>query len=80
MVYPAFGVVFAKGIEGFSQLDPAVRRHQGDRNALWWVLSRVLLSPTTSQVSFETGSLSLPSFPPSRSASRITSSHLLLPP
>lgn len=37
MVYPAFGVVFAKGIEGFSQLDPHVRRHAGDRNALWYV-------------------------------------------
>lgn len=35
MVYPAFGIVFAKGIEGFSQDDPKVRRFQGDRNALW---------------------------------------------
>jgi ATP-binding cassette subfamily B (MDR/TAP) protein 1 len=38
MVYPAFGVVFAKGIDGFSQSDHSERRHQGDRNALWYVL------------------------------------------
>lgn len=37
MVYPAFGIVFAKGIDGFSQIDPHVRRHDGDRNALWYV-------------------------------------------
>lgn len=37
MVYPAFGVVFAKGIEGFSLPDASERRFQGDRNALWFV-------------------------------------------
>ena len=37
MVYPAFGLVFAKGIAGFSLPDPAERRFQGDRNALWCV-------------------------------------------
>ncbi|KAJ3566036.1 hypothetical protein NP233_g7253 [Leucocoprinus birnbaumii] len=36
MVYPAFGVVFAKGITGFSEPDPHVRRFDGDRNALWF--------------------------------------------
>ena len=35
MVYPAFGVVYAKGIQGFSQLTPEERKHMGDRNALW---------------------------------------------
>jgi ATP-binding cassette subfamily B (MDR/TAP) protein 1 len=35
MVYPAFGIVFAKGLEGFAQVDPQTRRHDGDRNALW---------------------------------------------
>jgi len=35
MVYPAFGVVYAKGIDGFSQLEKFDRRFQGDRNALW---------------------------------------------
>ncbi|KJA18017.1 hypothetical protein HYPSUDRAFT_169806 [Hypholoma sublateritium FD-334 SS-4] len=35
MVYPAFGVVYAKGIQGFSQSSSIERRHEGDRNALW---------------------------------------------
>jgi ATP-binding cassette subfamily B (MDR/TAP) protein 1 len=35
MVYPAFGVVFAQGITGFSITDNRERRHEGDRNALW---------------------------------------------
>lgn len=39
MVYPAFGVVFAKGINGFSLPTAAERRFQGDRNALWYVWS-----------------------------------------
>lgn len=38
MVYPAFGVVYSKGITGFSDLDPHQRRHDGDRNALWLFL------------------------------------------
>lgn len=37
MVYPAFGVVYAKGIQGFSAIEAEDRRHQGDRNALWYV-------------------------------------------
>jgi hypothetical protein len=37
MVYPAFGVVYAKGIQGFSAIEASDRRHQGDRNALWCV-------------------------------------------
>ncbi|KXN88295.1 Leptomycin B resistance protein pmd1 [Leucoagaricus sp. SymC.cos] len=42
MVYPAFGIVFAKGIEGFSQLDPHERRFQGDRNALWFFIIAII--------------------------------------
>ena len=42
MVYPAFGVVFAKGIEGFSKVNPAERRHDGDRNALWLFIIAIL--------------------------------------
>jgi len=37
MVYPAFGVVFANGITGFSLTDNHARRVAGDRNALWCV-------------------------------------------
>jgi len=36
MVFPAFGVVYAKGIKGFSDFDPHQRRHDGDRTALWF--------------------------------------------
>jgi ATP-binding cassette subfamily B (MDR/TAP) protein 1 len=39
MVYPAFGIVYAKGITAFSQTDPHDRRVMGDRNALWYVQS-----------------------------------------
>ncbi|PPQ73650.1 hypothetical protein CVT26_010608 [Gymnopilus dilepis] len=35
MIYPAFGIVFAKGIDGFSLLERGERRKAGDRNALW---------------------------------------------
>ncbi|KAF8149154.1 P-loop containing nucleoside triphosphate hydrolase protein [Crassisporium funariophilum] len=41
-VYPAFGIVYAKGIEGFSLTDHAARRHAGDRNALWLFLIAIL--------------------------------------
>lgn len=37
MVYPGFGIVYAKGITGFSALTKEERRFQGDRNALWLV-------------------------------------------
>ncbi|PPQ96673.1 hypothetical protein CVT26_010302 [Gymnopilus dilepis] len=42
MVYPAFGVVYAKGIQGFSQLTSEERRHMGDRNALWMFIIAIL--------------------------------------
>ncbi|KAJ2930895.1 hypothetical protein H1R20_g6196, partial [Candolleomyces eurysporus] len=35
LVYPAFGVVFAKGIEGFEKRTAAERQHEGNRTALW---------------------------------------------
>jgi hypothetical protein len=38
MVYPAFCLVYALGIQGFSQLEASGRRFQGDWNALWQVL------------------------------------------
>ncbi|KAI0639804.1 P-loop containing nucleoside triphosphate hydrolase protein [Trametes polyzona] len=36
--YPAMGIVFALGINGFSDLTSAQRRHDGDRNALWFFI------------------------------------------
>ncbi|THG99670.1 hypothetical protein EW026_g2717 [Hermanssonia centrifuga] len=38
VVYPAFGIVFGKAVNSFSELDPHQRRHDGDRNALWLFL------------------------------------------
>ncbi|CCM03554.1 uncharacterized protein FIBRA_05690 [Fibroporia radiculosa] len=40
--YPAFGIVYAKGINGFSVTDESVRRHDGDRVALWFFLIAIL--------------------------------------
>ncbi|KZT73923.1 ste6-like protein [Daedalea quercina L-15889] len=40
--YPAFGIVYAKGINGFQNIDPHVRRHDGDRVALWFFLIAIL--------------------------------------
>ena len=37
MVYPAFGLVYSRGINVFSLSDPVTRRHEGDRIALWCV-------------------------------------------
>ncbi|KZT18619.1 P-loop containing nucleoside triphosphate hydrolase protein [Neolentinus lepideus HHB14362 ss-1] len=37
-VYPAFGVVFAKGINAFSQTNPHDRRTQGDDSALYFFI------------------------------------------
>jgi len=42
MVYPAFGVVYALALDGFSQPDPHERRHSGDRNALWFFIISIL--------------------------------------
>jgi len=42
MVYPAFGVLFSRGISAFSKIDPHERRHEGDRNALWLFIVAIL--------------------------------------
>ncbi|KAL4267597.1 GTPase-activating protein [Pleurotus pulmonarius] len=42
LVWPAFGIVYAKGIEGFSFTDHAQRRFAGDRNALWLFLIAII--------------------------------------
>jgi hypothetical protein len=34
MVYPAFGVVFAKDVDGFSQLEKSERRRDGQGRSL----------------------------------------------
>lgn len=38
MTYPSFGIVYGKGINGFSDTSGSQRRHDGDRNALWFFL------------------------------------------
>ncbi|KAJ6605662.1 P-loop containing nucleoside triphosphate hydrolase protein [Mycena sp. CBHHK59/15] len=40
-VYPAFGIVYAKGITGFS-LEGHARRVAGDRNALWFFIIAIV--------------------------------------
>ncbi|KII86803.1 hypothetical protein PLICRDRAFT_43464 [Plicaturopsis crispa FD-325 SS-3] len=42
MVYPAFGIVYAKGIKGFSDSTNSERRFDGDRNALWFFIIAIL--------------------------------------
>jgi ATP-binding cassette subfamily B (MDR/TAP) protein 1 len=42
MVYPAFGLVYANGINGFSAVDPHRRRFSGDRNALWFFVIAII--------------------------------------
>jgi hypothetical protein len=46
MVFPAYGVVFSKGINGFFDLDPHTRRHDGDRTALWLFLIAIISTCT----------------------------------
>ncbi|KAJ7111081.1 P-loop containing nucleoside triphosphate hydrolase protein [Mycena epipterygia] len=38
IVYPTYAVIYSKGIVAFSNPDPHVRRHLGDRTALWMFL------------------------------------------
>ncbi|OCH89914.1 P-loop containing nucleoside triphosphate hydrolase protein [Obba rivulosa] len=40
--YPAFGIVYAKGINAFSDTNNHARRHDGDRTALWFFLIAIL--------------------------------------
>lgn len=42
MVYPAFGLVYAKALDGFALPNPLDRRHAGDRNALWVFLIAII--------------------------------------
>ncbi|KAJ3557811.1 hypothetical protein NM688_g1262 [Phlebia brevispora] len=53
-VWPVFGIVFGKAIDGFSASDPHVRRHDGDRNALWLFVIAIIswLTQGGSNVSF----------------------------
>ncbi|PBK89179.1 multidrug resistance protein 1 [Armillaria gallica] len=41
MVYPAYGIVYAKAIDGFS-LSGSELRHSGDRNALWFFIIAII--------------------------------------
>ncbi|KAM6491113.1 multidrug resistance protein 1, partial [Amanita muscaria] len=43
-VYPAFGIVFARGVETFSEIDPQERRTEGDRDALWFFVIAIIAS------------------------------------
>ena len=40
--YPSYGIVFAQAINTFSAIDPAVRRREGDRNALYFFIIAIL--------------------------------------
>ncbi|KAH9941048.1 multidrug resistance protein 1 [Amylocystis lapponica] len=40
--YPAFGIVYAKGINAFSDTSNTQRRHDGDRVALWFFIIALL--------------------------------------
>ncbi|KAL4258269.1 GTPase-activating protein [Pleurotus pulmonarius] len=42
LIWPAFGIVYAKGIEGFSLEEPSQRRFAGDRNALWFFIIAII--------------------------------------
>ena len=42
LVHPAFGIVYAMSLNGFSLQDPQQRRHDGNRNALWLFLIAIL--------------------------------------
>ena len=44
MLYPAYAVIFSKGIEGFAKTDSRERRYDGDRNALWLFVIAILSS------------------------------------
>ncbi|KAK7469298.1 hypothetical protein VKT23_003782 [Stygiomarasmius scandens] len=42
LVYPAYGIVFSKGIQGFSDRDLRQMRHDNDRVALWFFLIAII--------------------------------------
>ncbi|KAI9507265.1 P-loop containing nucleoside triphosphate hydrolase protein [Russula earlei] len=41
-VFPAFGIVWSEAVTSFSDSSPRVRRHAGDRNALWSFIISIL--------------------------------------
>ncbi|KAF8652628.1 hypothetical protein AX16_004289 [Volvariella volvacea WC 439] len=41
-IFPVYGIVFSRGIEVFSYTDPAVRRFEGDRVALWFFVMAIV--------------------------------------
>lgn len=47
MAYPAFGIVYAKGIAAFSRIDPHQRHRDGDFVALWFFLIAIVSTLTT---------------------------------
>ncbi|TCD61612.1 GTPase-activating protein [Steccherinum ochraceum] len=52
MVYPAFGIVYAKGVSSFSDLDSHQRRHDGDRNALYFFVIALISTCTIGTQNF----------------------------
>jgi len=46
IVYPAFGIVYAKAVTTFQSTDHATLRHSGDRNALWFFIIAILSAMT----------------------------------
>ncbi len=46
MVYPAFGIVYAKAVTTFQSTDHHTLRHAGDRNALWFFIIAILSAIT----------------------------------
>ncbi|THH23041.1 hypothetical protein EUX98_g8136 [Antrodiella citrinella] len=41
-IWPAFGIVYGKALNSFGNPDPHVRRHEGDRNALWLFIIAII--------------------------------------
>jgi hypothetical protein len=48
-LHPAVGVVFAKGVGAFSELDPHTRRIEGDRHALYFFIIALVAFTTAIQ-------------------------------
>ena len=46
MVHPAMGILYATGINGFSDLDPRQRRRDGDRTALYYFVIAIISTCT----------------------------------
>lgn len=61
-VYPAFGVVFGKAINSFSDIDPHQRRHDGDRNALYFFIIAVVSTFTIGIQNYMFGAILIGSF------------------